>query len=225
MSVLSLAVVIPTLNAAATLGATLGALDGDVRRLVVADGGSDDGTPDLARSNGALVVECPPGRGAQLAAGAAAVEEDWILFLHADTRPGAGWRPAAEEFAANPDHARCAGYFRLRFDTPHPAARRVERLASLRARALGLPYGDQGLLIARAFYEALGGYRPLPLMEDVEFVRRVGPARLRELPAEALTSAARYERDGWWARPLRNMACLSLYAMGVPPRMIRTLYG
>ncbi|MCW2236968.1 TIGR04283 family arsenosugar biosynthesis glycosyltransferase [Azospirillum canadense] len=225
MSALSLAVVIPTLNAAATLGATLGALQGDVRRLVVADGGSNDATLDLARSNGALVVECPPGRGAQLAAGAAAVEEDWILFLHADTRLGGGWRPVVEEFAANPDNARHAGYFRLRFDTPNPAARRVERLAGWRARALGLPYGDQGLLIARGFYGSLGGFRPLPLMEDVEFVRRVGPARLRELPVEALTSAARYERDGWLARPLRNMACLTLYAVGVPPRIIRTLYG
>lgn len=225
MSALSLAVVIPTLNAAATLGATLESVGGAARRMVVADGGSGDGTPDLARSGGACVVESPRGRGAQLAAGAEAVEEDWILFLHADTRLGVGWRPVVEGFAADPENARRAGYFRLRFDTPHPAARRVERLAGWRARALGLPYGDQGLLIARSFYESLGGFRPLPLMEDVEFVRRIGPARLRELPADALTSAVRYERDGWWARPLRNMACLSLYAAGVPPRVIRKLYG
>lgn len=224
MSALSLAVVIPTLNAATTLGATLESVGGAARRLVVADGGSDDGTRDLAWAAGAHVVRSQRGRGAQLAAGAAAVEEDWILFLHADTRLAGGWRPVVEQFAASPGNARRAGYFRLRFDTPHPAARRVERLAGWRARACGLPYGDQGLLIARAFYESLGGFKPLPLMEDVEFVRRVGPARLRELPVDALTSAARYERDGWWARPLRNMACLSLYAAGVSPRLIRKLY-
>nr|WP_209772298.1 TIGR04283 family arsenosugar biosynthesis glycosyltransferase [Azospirillum rugosum] len=222
---MSLAVVIPTLNAALTLGATLASLEGGVRRLVVADGGSDDGTRDFARAVGALVVESPRGRGAQLAAGAAAVTEDWILFLHADTRLGAGWRPAVERFAADPENAGRAGYFRLRFDTPHPAARRVERLAGWRARTLGLPYGDQGLLITRAFYESLGGFRPLPLMEDVEFVRRIGATRLRELPVDAVTSAARYERDGWWARPMRNLACLSLYAAGVSPRIIMRLYG
>lgn len=225
MSTLSLAVVIPTLNAAATLGATLASLEGSVQRLVVADGGSVDGTRDLARAVGATVVESPPGRGAQLAAGAAAVTEDWILFLHADTRLGTGWRPAVEGFATKPENAKRAGYFRLRFDTQHPGARRVERLAGWRAWALGLPYGDQGLLIARVFYESLGGFRSLPLMEDVEFVRRIGPVRLRELPVDAVTSAARYERDGWWTRPLRNLACLSLYTAGVPPRIIRKLYG
>ena len=229
-SATSLAVVVPTLNAAATLGGTLESLtaaapgDGPAR-LVVADGGSADGTTDIARSAGAHVVASPRGRGAQLAAGAAAVREDWILFLHADTRLESGWRAAVGTFIADPDNRRRAGHFRLRFDSPHPSARRIERLASWRARRLGLPYGDQGLLVARAFYEHLGGYRPLPLMEDVDLVTRIGRRRLRELSAEAVTSAARYERDGWWVRPARNLACLSLYAAGVPPHLIQRLYG
>ncbi|MCM0019399.1 MAG: glycosyl transferase family 2, partial [Tagaea sp.] len=97
-------------------------------------------------------------------------------------------------------------------------------LANWRARNFGLPYGDQGLLIARAAYEKLGGYRPLPLMEDVDFVRRIGRANLRALDGLATTSAARYERDGWWLRPLRNLLCLALWRAGVAPGTIARLY-
>lgn len=221
---MSLVVVIPTLNAAATLAATLRALDG-CGQVVVADGGSTDGTVSLARQAGATVVAAPPGRGPQLAAGAASTTEEWLLFLHADTRLGAGWRDAVERFIRDPANTTRAGYFPLHLDSDHPAARRVERMAAWRAGMLGLPYGDQGLLIARRFYEEIGGYRSLPLMEDVDLVRRIGRARLRALPAEAETSAVRYERDGWWLRPMRNLACLSLYFAGVPPRVIRKLYG
>lgn len=222
------AVIIPTLNAAAVLPDTLAVLEG-AGRVVVADGGSVDGTADLARAAGALVLDAPRGRGPQLAAGAAAVDEPWLLFLHADTRLAPGWRGAVERLVtdtgADTKNAQRAGYFRLRFASDHPSARRVERLAAWRARRLGLPYGDQGLLIARSFYEALGGYRPLPLMEDVDLARRIGRSRLMELPADAITSASRYERDGWWARPARNLACLSLYFAGVPPRLIKRMYG
>ncbi len=98
-------------------------------------------------------------------------------------------------------------------------------MANWRAATLGLPYGDQGLLIAKGFYEALGGYRPLPLMEDVEFARRIGRRRMVILEAEAVTSAARYRRHGWWLRPLRNLTLLGLYFLGAPPRILLRLYG
>jgi hypothetical protein len=98
-------------------------------------------------------------------------------------------------------------------------------MAAWRARRLGLPYGDQGLLIGRAFLESLGGYPPLPLMEDVALVRRIGRRRLDALAADAVTSAARYRREGYVARPLRNLFCLGLYFAGVPPAAIRRLYG
>ena len=94
-----------------------------------------------------------------------------------------------------------------------------------RCRVLALPYGDQGLLIARAFYESLGGYRPLPLMEDVDLIRRIGRSRLRMLDATATTSAARYRRDGWTLRPLRNLLCLSLHFAGVPPKALLRFYA
>jgi len=222
-------IVIPCLNAAATLPGTLDALareSGDGWACVtVADGGSADGTPAVASAAGARVIAAPRGRGPQLAAGAAAGRAPWLLFLHADTRLGIGWRAAVERFAADPANERRAAYFRLRYDSARPAARRLERIVAWRSRALGLPYGDQGLLIARPFYEELGGFAPLPLMEDVDFVRRIGRHRLAGLPADAVTSAARYERDGWLARPARNLLCLTLYAAGVAPRLIRRVYG
>jgi hypothetical protein len=88
-----------------------------------------------------------------------------------------------------------------------------------------LPYGDQGLLISRGLYGRLGGFRPLPLMEDVDLVRRIGWRRLRPLPGAAETSAIRYRRDGYVLRPLRNLCCLTLYFLGVPPRAIEKIYG
>ena len=98
-------------------------------------------------------------------------------------------------------------------------------LVAVRCRLFRLPYGDQGLLISRALYQRLGGFKPVPLMEDVDLVRRVGWRRLTALPSAAVTSAVRYRRDGYLLRPLRNLCCLTLYFLGVPPRAIVKLYG
>jgi rSAM/selenodomain-associated transferase 2 len=219
-------VVVPALNAAASLGHTITSLeDHHGLRITVCDGGSRDDTAAIARAAGAIVVASEPGRGRQLATGAAAGQAPWLLFLHADTTLGPGWAEAVRRFTAEPANADKAGYFRLRLASADPRARRVERLAAWRSRVFGLPYGDQGLLIARAFYRRLGGFRALPLMEDVELVRRIGRRNLVALDAEARTSARRYEGDGWLLRPLRNLSCLALYFAGVPTPVIRRLYG
>ena len=118
-----------------------------------------------------------------------------------------------------------AGYFRFALDSDDPRARRLERLVAWRCRVLALPYGDQGLLIHRDLLAAVGGIRPLPLMEDVDLVRRLGRRRLVALDAAAITSAAKWQRQGWYRRSLRNLACLALYFAGVPPRLIARLYG
>jgi len=221
-----LSIVIPTLNAAAGLGATLAALaEARDAEIVVADGGSRDGTSALAEAAGACVVAAPRGRGLQLAAGAAAAHGDWLLFLHADTVLPPGWAEAVATFVDDPANAGRAGYFAFRLDDDDPRARRLERAVAWRCRRLALPYGDQGLLIGRTLYDAIGGFRPLPLMEDVDLVRRLGRERLAALPVAAVTSAARYRRDGYWRRPLRNLTCLSLYFLGLSPERIARLYA
>ena len=220
-----LAALIPTLNAAARLGPTLAALAGQVAEIVIADGGSADGTRAMAEAAGARLVIAPRGRGSQLAAGAAAVTAPWMLVLHADTVPGPGWRQAAEAFIADPANADRAAYFRFALDDASGPARRLERAVAWRCRALALPYGDQGLLIRRGFLDSLGGFRPVPIMEDVDLVRRIGRARLVGLDAPFVTSADRWRREGWWRRSARNLLCLSLWRAGVPPERIARLYA
>ena len=226
----TLSVVIPTLNAAASLPMCLAGLRdararGLIDQVVVADGGSHDATREIARDAAAIVVESDPGRGRQLAAGARAAAGDWLLFLHADTRLSPGWTHALLSHLARPDAREVAAVFRLAFDEVSPAAERVARLANWRTRRLGLPYGDQGLLIARPLYERVGGYADVALMEDVALARRLGRRRLRVLPATAATSAGRYRRQGWWLRPLRNLSILTLWFAGVPTAVLRRLYG
>ena len=214
----------PVLNAARFLPATLAALAGDpVAEIVVADGGSTDGSAVCASGASARVIAAPRGRGAQLAAGIAAARQDWLLLLHADTRLGDGWREAVAAHIAATE-ARAA-YFRFALASSDRRARRLERLVAWRCRQFALPYGDQGLLIHRRLLEQVGGVRPLALMEDVDLIRRLGRRRLVALEIPAVTSAEKWERDGWLRRSARNLLCLALYRLGVPPRLIRGLYG
>ncbi len=220
-----LSIVIPTLNEAARLPATLAALGGGPQmEIVISDGGSEDGTVALAQEAGARIVAGSRGRGAQLAAGAAAAAGDRLLFLHADTRLGAGWQSGADAFVADPRNRQRAGYARFRLDDPDPRARTLEARVAWRCRRFGLPYGDQGLLIGRDFYRALGGYRPIPLFEDVDLVRRIGRRRLVPLDIDAITGADRFVRAGYRRRSAANLILLSLYFFGVPPAWLARLY-
>ena len=221
--VFDVSVVIPTLNAARHLPATLSACQGAGEILVV-DGGSQDDTVSIARRRGARVICSDPGRGIQLRQGAAAAQREWLLFLHADTVLGDGWRRAVSEFTSPRDNRLRAATFQFGLDDPSVRARRLERMVAWRVRLLGLAYGDQGLLIHRTLYRSLGGFRALPLMEDVDFVRRIGRHRLTVLNVIAHTSAERWHQDGWRRRSLRNLGCLALYFLGAPPHRIAKLY-
>ncbi len=192
--------------------------------VIVADGGSTDATASIAAEAGARLIRAPLGRGQQLAAGARAAGGAWLLFVHADTVLGAGWEEAVWDFAALPGNKTRAAVFRFALDDAAPAARRLEAMVAWRCRRLALPYGDQGLLISRRLYDELGGFRPLALFEDVDLIRRIGRRRLSFLPVNAVTSAARFRRSGYYRRPLRNLICLALYFIGLPPSLIGRLY-
>jgi rSAM/selenodomain-associated transferase 2 len=228
-----ISVVIPTLNAEHHLARTLTALvpaavDGVVREVIIADGGSTDATEAIAEAAGATFIKTDRGRGQQLKAGAGRAKCRWLLFLHADTVLQPPWEEEAVRFMRAVDlgeRGEAAGAFRFALDDGGPWARLLEAMVHLRCLLLRLPYGDQGLLISRKLYDEVGGFQPLSLMEDVDMVRRLGRRRIARLRAAALTSSRRYRAGGYGFRTLRNLTCLTLYYMRVPPRYIVKLYG
>lgn len=219
-----LSIIIPTLNAEKGLVKTLEALmeglgAGLIREVIVVDGGSTDKTLDIADEAGCRVLHCKPSRGGQLRDGAEAARGDWFLFLHADTVLKPGWADAFEDHFPTGK----AGYGKLRFDRTHLRARLTAGWANLRSAVFGLPYGDQGLLIPRKLYDAVGGYPDQLLMEDVALVRALG-ADVISMPVVAVTSAAKYEQSGWIRRGWRNLRTLVLYYFGAEPDRLAAFY-
>lgn len=221
-----ISVVIPTFNEAGQLPLTLAALipaamDGLVREVIVSDGGSTDGTLEAADEAGAKIVTSVKGRGQQLAAGCALAKGPWLLILHADSRLAVGWETIALSHIRQ--QADRAGYFKFQLDDPSFIARVWEMGVALRCRLLALPYGDQGLLISKALYEAAGGFEAVPLMEDVGLVRRLGRKRLRALEGKILTRSERFRKAGYLSRSLRNWSLLLRYLMGTDPaRLVKS---
>lgn len=222
-------IVIPVLRDTDQLDGLLASLarmpERSAAEVIVVNGDAEDGTlpPLRGRHAGVRWVACPPGRGRQMNAGAQAASGRWLLFLHADTRLDDRWLDALRE-AESRDAV--GGAFRFTLDSPRAAARLVERGVAWRTRWFGLPYGDQGLFVRRDVFAALGGFRPYPLMEDVDLVRRLrrrGALVLSAVPVR--TSPRRWERDGWLRRSLRNLTLVALYLGGASPYRLARFYS
>ncbi len=222
----TLGVVIPTINEAGHLPGLLADL-AEVPlplRVVVSDGGSADDTVSVARARGAVCVSGPRGRAVQMNAGARALDTPWLLFLHADSRLPPASR-AALVSALRSDDGPAAAYFVFRLRGRGWFWRLVEAGQRLRERLTGLVYGDQGLLVRREEFEAVGGYPDLPVMEDVEIIRRLRrSSRITRLPGSLATSPRTYRRLGRWRVWLRNGAAISLYLAGVAPERLARWY-
>lgn len=222
---LRISVVIPTLNEAAHLPRTLASLGrSPALETIVIDGGSADGTLAVARAHGVdHAITAPRGRAAQLNAGAALATGDVLLFLHADTALDAGALDQLRTAMAEPRTV--GGAFRMRIDSHRLALRIVAAVTNLRAHWLKLPYGDQGIFVRRPLFEALGGYRDLPIMEDYDLVRRLcRRGRLVILPAAATTSARRWQAHGVARTTLTHWSAMTLYRLGVPAAQVRRFY-
>jgi len=219
-----ISIVIPTLNAEKSLPDLFTSLmpavvEGVIKEVIVVDAGSTDQTTLIAKDAGAVILEHSPSRGGQLKKGIAAAQGDWIFALHADSVLDPNWSILWREVA----DAETAFYGTLVYNAKGVGPLVVAGWANLRSRVFGLPYGDQGLLLHRALYNKVGGYRDQPLMEDVEIARSL-KGHLRPLGCSVHTSFAKYERGFWIRRGAANLFLLLRYLLGADAVKLSQLY-
>ena len=220
-----ISIIIPALNEAESIGETLDAaarVRGEVEVIVV-DGGSSDGTAEVARARGARVINSVRGRGAQMHAGALAARGEVLWFLHADTLAPADAAECIDR--ALRDARAVGGNFRIRFDGASGAARFLTWLYP-RLRLLGLAYGDSGFFVRRAAYERAGGFRAFPIFEDLDLLRALWrQGRFVQAEACVVTSSRRFEGRSFALTFARWSLLQTLYWLGVRPHTLARLYA
>lgn len=222
-SATSISVVIPALNEAERIGPAIESARGEAHEVIVVDGGSADGTRDIAYSQGARVLAAPRNRACQMNAGALAAEGNVLLFLHADTRLPRNFAASIRRLLTR--HT-AAGAFRLRLDGSGRALRVVEAGTWWRSRWGQTPYGDQGLFLKARIFRATGGFAALPIMEDLELVRRLrrrGAIRTSRTPV--IASARRWEVLGTFRTTWINQLMVLGYDLGVSPERLAAFYN
>lgn len=224
-SLIKISIIIPALNEAQQIEAVLGRLVREAGvEIIVVDGGSADNTAAKALACGAKVIFSRPGRGLQMNAGAAGAKGEILLFLHADTSLPADFAEQVARAAEIPGFA--AGAFRFTIAAEGYALRIIEFFANARARLFSLPYGDQALFLPARTFQALGGYRELPLLEDLDLVRRACRlGRIVLVPGAVRTSSRRWQRLGAVQTTLVNQLILVGFLLGVSPFRLARWYG
>lgn len=219
-----ISVIIPTLNEARHITACLASLrTGRHVEIMVVDGGSQDDTVALARASGATVLLSPPGRARQQNRGAAAAQGDILFFLHADTLAPPDYDQQIRAAMQTPGLS--AGAFALSIMGSAPGLKLISLVANWRARWLQLPYGDQGLFLSAALFQALGGFPDLPIMEDLALVRRLRRCgRILTLPQAVRTSGRRWQQVGVLRTTLLNQLMLLGFALQIDFFTLARLY-
>ncbi|NJS09740.1 MAG: glycosyltransferase family 2 protein [Microcoleus sp. CSU_2_2] len=212
---LKISVIIPALNEAPTISQVISIAQTATNvEIIVADGGSSDGTPEIAKSLGIRVVFSTTGRATQMNAGAAAATGDILLFLHADTQLPQGFDTCARQALAKAGTV--GGAFELKIDAPLPSLRLVEKGVKCRSHFLQMPYGDQAIFLKTATFEKIGGFPELPVMEDFEFVRRLKKqGHIDIVPLAVITSARRWQQLGVLKTTAINQTIIIAYFLGV----------
>ena len=219
-----ISIIIPTLNSETDLYETLGSLfegieNNLIRELIISDGGSNDKTKSIAYGVGAILIEGPCSRGLQIRKGVDESRGDWILILHADTSLSLDWSvDLLQKIDRN-----FAYHFKLKFKSKSPFARILECWAQMRSNFLGLPYGDQGLLIHRDLLNTTEGFPKIPLMEDIALARQL-KGKIKPLDIVAKTSAEKYHKNGWLRQSVLNFFLLIQYLSGKDPHQLFRVY-
>ena len=218
-------VVIPTYNSERTINNTLNILTKIFKNIIVVDGQSNDLTRKICNKyNIKLFTLKNNNRGIQLNLGSENVFTNWILFLHADSIIKNTATEEIEKFISTDENKYKAATFKLKFDQVNIYAFLLSKVVTFRSKYFKLPYGDQGLLISKAFYNKIGGYKNLPIMEDVEIIRNVGFRNIKILNSYIITDSIRYKSAGWLIRPFINLYCLTLYLLGFNIEIINKIY-
>ena len=227
---MTISVIIPTLNEERSLPRTLACLSASaLTEIIIVDGGSTDGTVSLAQefcacTTNACMITSPRGRARQMNEGATASQGEILLFLHADTQLPAQAGRIIESALAK--HTAVGGRFNVRFDNPSICGRVISSFMNRRSRLTGIATGDQALFVRRHIFELLGGFSEIPLMEDIEFSRRLQQAgRTVALRDTVTTSFRRWDTQG----PLRTILLMwtlrFLYWAGVSPHRLKDFYS
>ncbi|MBA2623558.1 MAG: TIGR04283 family arsenosugar biosynthesis glycosyltransferase [Chthoniobacterales bacterium] len=222
----TISIIVPSWHDAENLSALLPVLAGlnGIREIIVADAGGDAATEHLARRHGAILCSCPaPNRGAQMNLGARAASADMLLFQHADTELTARHVSAIDLACREP--AVIGGAFFRKFDDRHPRLMWLEQFARFLTRNGGTLYGDQSVFVRREVFSQLDGFAEIPLMEDMEFSRRLRAAgKVVVLDPPVGTSSRRHSREGAWRKTIQNGLFILLYKIGVSPRRLHRWY-
>ncbi len=221
-----ISVVIPALNEELHIARCIESLrtEGFSDEIIIADGGSTDRTKEIAlRHANITVMDSPKGRGTQMNAGSADAAGDILLFLHADTTLEQGW--AKELCAALNDQSVVGGAFSFRIENPSQKYRLVEAWVRLRCLIFRMPYGDQAIFIRKSVFQKLGGFKEIPLMEDVDLISRMKWfGRIAVLEKKAVTSGRRWISKGLLRTTAINQLTMLLYLLGVSPERLARFY-
>jgi rSAM/selenodomain-associated transferase 2 len=221
---IKLSIIIPTLNESRNVVSLLKSFQviPDIE-VIVSDGGSADGTLELALENGAITVVSTPGRGTQLNRGAALARGKILLFLHADSR--ISHEGIAKVMEAMATEKVVGGAFYLAVNGAEKLLKIVVAAANLRSKYFKIAYGDQGIFVEREHFERLHGFKEISLMEDYDFFRRLRRSGKIILIKKGLaTSSRRWEKEGVLYATIRNWAIFFLYRLGVPPASLQKWY-
>ena len=223
MAQYTISIIIPVLNEAKIIQATLARLTYPEVEVIVVDGGSQDDTVAIATQTAKVITVIGRGRAEQMNAGAKIAQSDILLFLHADTQLPTNFIELVTQTLKQPNTI--AGAFELKIDGAERSLRWIEQLVKMRSRFFSLPYGDQAIFIYKQAFIEVGGFANLPIMEDFEFIKRVKKqGKIAIAPGAVTTSSRRWDKLGVWQTTLINQLIIAGYYLGISPTKLGKFY-